>query len=309
MDRDDALRRRRAAHKRRLRRRRLAAAATLASLALVLAIVLTAGSDESPAERTAQPTASVRTLSIAKPILRATPIAAMSGAHLAPREPVPILMYHVIGRSKPGTPPKLLRVSPEEFQSQVSALKRAGYHAVTQRQVWTAWHHGGKLPRKPIVFSFDDGYRGQVTHALPILRRAGWAGVLNLTLDNLRAMGGTRAVKRMIRAGWEVESHTLTHPNLTTLGAEDLRREVAGSRTRLRRLFKIPVSFFCYPGGKYDDAVIAALQDAGYKAATTVQAGWAQPDASFTLSRVRVDGGMGAQALLQKIRSLRSGGI
>lgn len=309
MDRDDALRRRGAAHQRRVRRHRLAGAATLAAPAVVLVLALSAGSDESPAARTAQPTTSVRTLSIAKPILHATPIAAMPGAHLAPREAVPILMYHVVGNIKSGTPGKLLRVSPADFKAQVRALKHAGYNAVTQRQVWKAWHHGGKLPRKPIVFSFDDGYRGQVTHALPILRRAGWAGVLNLTLDNLRDIGGTRAVKRMIRAGWEVESHTLTHPDLTTLGADDLRRELAGSRARLRRLFKIPVSFFCYPGGKYDDAVIAALKDAGYKAATTVQAGWAQPDASFTLSRVRVDGGMSGQGLLQKIRRLRSGGV
>ncbi len=301
MDGHDALRPRRAASQRRTRRRRrLAAAGTLGTL-LALTAVLTTGGEDPPAG-TGQSQATLRALSIATPVM---PIAEMPGAHLAPHEPVPILMYHVIGRIKPGTPLKLPWVSPEEFRSQVRALKRAGFNAVTQRQVWKAWHHGGKLPSKPIVFSFDDGYSGQVRHALPILRRAGWAGVLNLTLENLREMGGTRAVKRMIRAGWEVESHTLTHPELTTLAPEDLRRQLSGSRKRLRRLFHVPVSFFCYPGGRYNDAVIAALRDAGYKAATTVVAGWAHPDDRFTLRRVRVDGGMGAEALLRRVRDAR----
>ncbi|MGH2841950.1 MAG: polysaccharide deacetylase family protein [Solirubrobacteraceae bacterium] len=307
MDRDDALRRRRAAQRRRSsRRRRLVAAGTLGAL-LALVGVLTAGGEDPPAG-TAARESTLTAVSVARPIMRAAPIAEMPGAHLAPREPVPILMYHVIGRTTPGTPLKLLWVSPEEFTREVRALKRRGYNAVTLRQVWKAWHHGGKLPRKPIVFTFDDGSRGHVTHALAILRRAGWAGVLNLTLKNLRDMGGSRAVRRMIRAGWEVESHTLSHQDLTTLSAADLRREVAGSRTRLRRLFGVPVSFFCYPSGTYDDAVIAALRDAGYRAATTVQPGWASPDAPFTLPRVRVDGGMGAAALLQRISEQRPPG-
>ncbi len=289
----------------RRRGRVLIAAAALGAL-LVLAALL-ATRDEGPPAGVGLSATTLRTLSPATALQTAS-VADMPGAHLAEKEPVPILMYHVIGRTRPGTPLKLLWVSPEDFKRHVAALKRAGYNAVTMRQVWLAWHHGRKLPRKPIVFSFDDGYRGQVTYALPMLQRFGWAGVLNLTLENLRDTGGTRAVQRMMRAGWEVASHTLTHPDLTTLGAADLRRELAGSRSRLRRLFKVPVSFFCYPGGKHNDAVIAAVRAAGYKAATTVQPGWSSPATPYTLPRVRVDGGMSAKALVQRVRDLRPAG-
>jgi peptidoglycan/xylan/chitin deacetylase (PgdA/CDA1 family) len=80
------------------------------------------------------------------------------------------------------------------------------------------------LAPKPIVISFDDGYRPQFTFALPTLRKHGWAGALNL-----------RA------AGWELAAHAIHHLNLTELGAEELKEEVAGSRKILQEEFKVPV--------------------------------------------------------------------
>lgn len=68
------------------------------------------------------------------------------------------------------------------------------------------------------------------------------------------------------------------------------------------------MSFFCYPSGRYDAAVTAAVKAAGYRAATTTRLGWARPDEDpFVLARVRVDGGMSARAVLQRMRGLRSG--
>jgi peptidoglycan/xylan/chitin deacetylase (PgdA/CDA1 family) len=233
---------------------------------------------------------------------------AMPGAHLAPHEAVPILMYHVIGYVKPDTALPALWVSPSEFSAEVRALKDGGFHGVTLRQLWDAWHHGARLPSKPIVFSFDDGYEGQVRNALPTLRRQGWPGVLNLKLDNLPDLGGSRGVKRMVQAGWEIDSHTITHPDLTTVGDQQLRHELVASRSRIKRLFgRGQAAFFCYPSGRFDSHVIEAVRAAGYLAATTVQPGFAKPSADpYELARVRVDGGTGAPALMQKIRALRT---
>jgi peptidoglycan/xylan/chitin deacetylase (PgdA/CDA1 family) len=156
------------------------------------------------------------------------------------------------------------------------------------------------------VLSFDDGYASQVRNAQPELRRAGWPGVLNLTLANLPRLGGVSAVRRMVRAGWEVDSHTLTHPDLTTLADGALRRELRDSRARIRRLFGESASFFCYPSGRYDARVIAAVKDAGYLAATTVISGFATPAADpYLLERIQVSAGVGGAGLLRRLRELR----
>ena len=77
----------------------------------------------------------------------------------------------------------------------------------------------------------------------------------------------------MLRDGWEIDAHTLTHPDLTTVDAARLRREVAGSRRWLRHAFGVPVDFFAYPSGSYNPAVEAAVRAAGYMGATTTAAG------------------------------------
>jgi hypothetical protein len=221
------------------------------------------------------------------------------------RTPVPVLMYHVIGRPPPSAPYPELFDSRQAFAAQVAGLARAGYHAVTLDRVWRAWHGRSTLPSRPIVLSFDDGYRGDFGAAMPILRRHRWPGVLNLLVANLHRHGwGLKAwmVRRMIMSGWEVDSHTLTHPNLTTVGPRQLWREVHGARVVLRRLFHVPVRFFCYPSGAFDPGVIAAVRRAGYLGATTELAGLAQRSRPYTLARVRVNAGEPAAELVQTIR-------
>ena len=79
-----------------------------------------------------------------------------------------------------------------------------------------------------------------------------------------------------------------------------------GSRLSIHRTYGIPVDFFCYPAGRYDTAVVAAVRRAGYKAATTTQLGLASPSSDpYTLDRVRVQGGETASALLAELAALR----
>ena len=222
-------------------------------------------------------------------------------------EPVPILMYHVIGPVPAGARLPSLFVAPSRFATHVRALRNAGYRAVTLQRVWDAWHGRATLPRRPIVVSFDDGTQGQVRHALPVLRRAGWPGVLNLAWNFLPDIGGTDAVRRLARAGWEIDSHSLTHPDLTELSDADLRRELTGSRARIRRAFgERAANFFAYPSGRHDARIRQAVRAAGYLAATTVERGFATPTADpYALRRIQVSGGMSATELLRRLRELR----
>lgn len=198
---------------------------------------------------------------------------------------IPILEYHVIGHRALGSRWEGLYVPPADLRAQVDWLARNGWHSVTLGQVARYWKHGIALPPKPVVLSFDDGYRGDWQYALPILRARHFAGVLNLQIGNLVPLH----VRQLIRAGWEIDAHTFTHPNLVNVDSARLRREITVSRRWLQRTFKIAVPAFCYPVGLYDARTVTEVRRAGYLLAETEHQGWASPrEGLLTLSRIRI---------------------
>lgn len=225
-------------------------------------------------------------------------------------EAVPILMYHVIAPVPPGAPFPGLYVPAAEFAAQMSALKRAGFVAVTLDQVEASWRYGVPLPQgRPVVLTFDNGYRSQFVNALPVLRRLGWVADENLQLSRLPpSQGGlgVAEVKGLVRAGWELDTQGFSHADLVTLDPARLQYEVATARATIRRRFHVDANWFCYPSGDYDATVIAAVRAAGFVGATTVVPGWARPvDDPYRLPRLRVLDGTTPQALLALIAGSR----
>lgn len=300
-----------------LRRRVVALLVLAAAIAAVVALVVAVtGGEQTPAARAGTTTAAGGAAAddAAAPRragaeLPADPTTRRDMGRPGPPRPVPILMYHVTTDPPANAPFPDLYVRRSEFEDHMTALHDAGYVAVTQREVWDAWHDGGPLPARAVVISIDDGYRSNWLNARPILARLGWPAVLNLKIGNLHEpdYGVTpRQVRALIALGWELGSHTIDHPDLTTVDAATLAREVGESRRRLQRAFGVPVDFFCYPAGRYDDAVIAAVEQAGYLGATTVNPGLASPDerARFELDRVRVSAGRSGASLVEELRGL-----
>lgn len=137
----------------------------------------------------------------------------------------------------------------------------------------------------------------------------GWPGVLNLKLEALeQGELSDEMVEEMLAAGWELGSHTVTHADLAQLSGAELRREVAGSRRRLERRFEVPVDFFCYSAGSYDEEAVAAVRSAGYRGATTTEPGLAAPGGDrLTMPRLRVGGDDGAAGLAATIEAAQAG--
>jgi peptidoglycan/xylan/chitin deacetylase (PgdA/CDA1 family) len=215
--------------------------------------------------------------------------------------PVPILEYHVLGAPPTDAPYPELYVTRPDFHRQMNWLDEHGYQAVTLEAVEAAWYEGGTLPGRPVVISFDDGYRPQFTYALPELRKHGWPGVLNLKAEGSDLYESN--VKAMIGAGWELASHTIDHSDLTTLDAASLKRETAGARQILRREYGVPVKDFCYPAGQFDTNVIAAVEAAGYVTATTEIPGDASPESPYELARFEILGSSGVAGLAADLDS------
>jgi peptidoglycan/xylan/chitin deacetylase (PgdA/CDA1 family) len=233
-----------------------------------------------------------------RPVSRRTSRRQDWGPHTGP---VPILEYHLLGRPDSEAPYPELYVPRADFTKQMDWLEAKGYEAVTLEEVEKAWYHGGTLPDKPVVISFDDGYRPQYTFALPELRKHGWPGVLNLKAEGSDLYESN--VKAMIAAGWELAAHTIHHLDLTTLNAAQLKEEVAGSRAILRREYGVPVKDFCYPSGQFDATVIAAVEAAGYVGATTEVPAFATKQRPYELARIEVLGDFGVEGLAEAMRS------
>ncbi|MGH2843182.1 MAG: polysaccharide deacetylase family protein [Solirubrobacteraceae bacterium] len=203
--------------------------------------------------------------------------------------PVPIVVYHELGNPPPGAPFPGLYVSDSNFVAEMGWLHSNGYQAVTLDELMRAWFHGRTLPRKPIVITFDNGYPPQVTEAPRVMSRYGWPGVLNEITENHLDRAEIRSV---LRIGWEVDSHSLTHPDLRYLSSAELWAQVHGSREYLRRTFHIPVDSFCYPSSKYSATVIAAVQRAGYTNAVTEGYAYATRAEPYLLPRFEIEGGV-----------------
>ncbi|HSS33685.1 MAG TPA: polysaccharide deacetylase family protein [Solirubrobacterales bacterium] len=312
--RSEELRDRRAERKRQIHHRRLIAGGVLAlAVGAVLAVVAIAGSGDSDSGRAGLteviPGSHVFQGANGKSLGHSTSTGGSSKVLNATPQPnwephtgpVPILEYHVLGEAPADAPYPELYVERPDFRHQLEWLDGHGYQAVTLEQVEEAWYEGATLPPKPVVLSFDDGYRPQFTFALPQLRKHGWAGVLNLKAEGSDLYESN--VKAMIAAGWELAAHTINHLDLTELGPEQLEEETAGARKLLQDEFHVPVKNFCYPAGQFDETVIAAVEKAGYVGATTEIPGYAESDAPYELARFEILGSTGVSGLEEDLAS------
>lgn len=82
---------------------------------------------------------------------------------------VPVLLYHGIGEGE---------VTPETFEAQIRFLAENGCHAVSAREMVDFVLHGGELPEKPVLITFDDGYLSNYEYGWPVLEKYGMKGTV-----------------------------------------------------------------------------------------------------------------------------------
>ena len=194
---------------------------------------------------------------------------------------IPILAYHKVdGRFELGG----TRVTPAQFARQMRYLKNAGYNAVTLSQAVELMRTGGEAGAKRVCITFDDAYESLFTNAWPVLREYGFPATVFALTDFIGAENtwdinwlGLRfrhldwgQMKQLQAAGIEFGSHGASHRDLRYLSDAELEREIAGSKQALEQGLGAAVSTFCYPFGRHDARVIAAVQHAGYSAACSL---------------------------------------
>lgn len=204
---------------------------------------------------------------------------------------VPVLMYHYIRDYKKTDDPigVNLSVSPAVFEEQMKWLKDHGYQTFGPSEL-------DRIARldpgvKPIILTFDDGYRDAYTGAWPILKKYEYKGVFYLIAGSLGdpAYMTWDMAKEMLDSGMIIGSHTISHPDLRNVNDEELHSQLNGSRSLIKDHLNIVVTDFCYPAGKYDDKVINKLRELDYKTATTVSPGLTDQNSDpYQIPRYRI---------------------
>ena len=252
--------------------------------------------------------ASRRNITRRIPVVTATPVVTAPPAPTpVPVEApltVPVLMYHYISpvpRDEIGN--KLshsLRLSPHLFAQQLDFLVEHGYHTVTTPQLWAALSGTARLPAKPIVLTFDDGYDDAYTNAFPLLRERGLIGTFFVTVNLVGNPGYLTwdQVRTLADSGMDVQSHAMDHISMAKLTGGALFAQLAESRRILSERTGTDVRFFAYPCGEFNDATRAVAASVGYYAAFAKDGGASQSkDWAYALRRTRITGTLDAKGL------------
>src|SRR6266566_809098 len=211
---------------------------------------------------------------------------------------LPILMYHYV-RIPPSTRVDRLgyrlSVSPAVFQSQMDWRITNGYHPDNFNQVCAYFAGTSPLPSRPVVITLDDGYQDLYATALPILQTHHFTAVAYIVSGFINQQGYATSdeVVQLDRAGIEIGSHTVSHPDLSRVSFASATFQVVESKRVLEDMLGHPVLDFAYPSGRYDAETIQAVEKAGYDTAVTTSGYPAMHTLQnrYTWSRVRVTGG------------------
>ncbi len=182
---------------------------------------------------------------------------------------IPILAYHQVNDVNTHE----FAMATADFEEQMASLKEEGYTAVSLREYDRARQGKFTLPAKPIIITFDDGYRDNLTVAQPILEKYGMKGTVFVATGLVSQPNylTPSEIAELAARGMEIGSHTNAHVALPE--CSDRRHELDTSRNWLTMIVKQSVLNLAYPFGAYDDATIADLKAAGYRMAVTGENG------------------------------------
>jgi peptidoglycan/xylan/chitin deacetylase (PgdA/CDA1 family) len=204
------------------------------------------------------------------------------------------LCYHAVSEDWPTD----FAVSPAQLDAQLRSLIHRGYRPATLSDALDGGPQG-----KTLVVTFDDAFASVLERALPVLEALNvpatvfvptayvadgealhwasmekWAG--SRFADELRCMSWSD-LRSLAETGWEIGSHSHTHPDLTSLGDEELDRELRTSRACCEEQLGRPCRTLAYPFSAYDRRVMERARAAGYEAAAILDNHLAIPAGSL----------------------------
>lgn len=250
---------------------------------------------------------------------------------------VPILMYHHLSEDVTNSE----MVSPEQFEAQIRALAEAGYTGISFDELQAYVLRGEPLPEKPVVITFDDGYRSNYTLAYPILQKYGMKATIfaigvSFGKDHYKDtdytitphFGADEAAEMTASGLISIQSHTYdmhqwppyedgsaaVRENILQLPGESeesyvqaLTEDFTRSRALLEDATGQPVDVLAYPAGQYSTLAQVTLQSLGVHVTLSTNPGVntvvkGLPQTLYAMLRFAITEDISPEALLDMIR-------
>ena len=249
---------------------------------------------------------------------------------------VPILMYHHLSEDVTNSE----MVSPEQFEAQIRALAEAGYTGISFDELQAYVLRGELLPEKPVVITFDDGYRSNYTLAYPILQKYGMKATIfaigvSFGKDHYKDtdytitphFGAAEAAEMTASGLISIQSHTYdmhqwppyetglaVRENILQLPGESeesyvqaLTEDFTRSRALLEGATGQPVDVLAYPAGQYSTLAQVTLQSLGVHVTLSTNPGVntvvkGLPQTLYAMLRFGITEDVSPEALLNMIQ-------
>lgn len=199
----------------------------------------------------------------------------------------PILMYHSLDAERVNN---YAAVAPENFLKQMKYISNHNHQVISLQRYCQLRSQGEPIPKKSVVLTFDDGHKDNLV-AFKILEQLGYPATFFIIPSKLNKSGYlsradiTRALKNpKIKIG----SHTLNEAYLPSLEGPELKKEIFGSKQRLKELFNQEIRTISYTIGGFNQEILKEVEAAGYLCACTTNRGFSKELSAFTLRRIKV---------------------
>ena len=195
------------------------------------------------------------------------------------RQRIPIITYHSIDDSG-----SVVSTTPGVFRQQMEKLSETGYRTITVGQLTDSLRAGHWPTEKTAILTFDDGFENFFTEAAPILQEFSFTGTVYLVTDHCgrfndwtgnppelprSSLLSWSQIRELSSLGFEFGSHTVTHPDLTTLDPDAADDEISRSRIAIEDATGKKVKSFAYPFGRMTGAVRRAVENLYDSASST----------------------------------------
>ncbi|MGI6180755.1 MAG: polysaccharide deacetylase family protein [Agathobaculum sp.] len=244
---------------------------------------------------------------------------------------VPVLMYHDL--TDDPTQINSMRITGERFRLDMEFLQQFGYTPLLPADLAAIEDGTQQMPAKPVMITFDDGYRSNYDIAYPILKKTGMKAALAVVAGNMRAEDDSDPLRGSLHWGeiremsesgvFEIGSHTynLHNPEYKGYGAPDGINGVMRRRGETRSSYTARVGgdlktgldlirqhtgqqkvyYFSFPFGAYDGWMQPLLEKEGIRVTTLTNGGMADlQNGLYSLPRYRMTMDKPLSVLLQQ---------